>query len=274
MRAKLAVGGSLRTALGESLLVRARAWKVAEFVPESWDPDDANDVRDLGELSEVCRLLPHSLALNVLGDAPTPIGIERWHRWRSILSLRAISDHFCWTAAGGHAAGVFLPPFEAADTARARIELRREQLGAALVLENIAIASNDWDFVRRYHELFATVAQAAAIPVLLDIENLWLDSAASGLPLRDLLSFYDGLSVQAYHVAGGEQVDGAWLDTHSANVRPAVVELLVGLAATRPAPIIYERDYALDADLIANQVAALAAAVNIQPQRGPLPEPT
>lgn len=258
---RVQVGGSLRRSLGASLLQAAGGWACCEVVVEAWDPEDEQDAHALSWLAERTTLLPHSLSLNVLGDAASALALTRARAWSERLAFGRVSDHFAWTASEGREPGVFLPPFEEAEALRARIERRRDQLGCPLSLENIALATTDRAFVHRYHERLAAACSGARAPVLLDLENLWLDAAASGEPIQALLAHYDSVEVASYHVGGGERIDGLWLDTHRLPVRPEVLSLLRAAVSRRPAPVVYERDYALDAESISREVRRIDEAL-------------
>jgi uncharacterized protein (UPF0276 family) len=95
---------------------------------------------------------------------------------------------------------------------------------------------------------------------LLDLENLRLDSFASGLPITELLSCYDGVEICGYHVAGSTVGDPV-LDTHDQKVPNETLRLLLSCYDARPGPVIYERDYALDLKVIGDEVHRIAACI-------------
>lgn len=257
------VGGSLRRSLRHALVAIAIAeWDVCEIVPEAWDPDASDDLRDLDGIAAGTLPCLHSLGLNILGDSPSDLAVDRTRAWRRRFGIHVVSDHFAWTGSGEWSLGVFLPPIEPAAALRARASTRRDQLGCELVLENIAVPSRDRSFVLRYHETLVRVCERESIPVLLDAENLALDAMATGAAIEELLAFYRDLPIAGYHVAGGEVVDGLPVDTHRHAVSSQVLDLVRRLARTRSAPIVYERDYALDAIAIRDEVRRLRATVN------------
>jgi uncharacterized protein (UPF0276 family) len=254
------VGGSIRKALGPTMLDLASHWPVCEVVPENWNPGDPADLAALISLNESTTILLHSLSLNVLGPVPSASIVQRVREWSRILRLNMVTDHFCWSAAEDHSLGVFVPPIEAVDILQKRVRTTKEAVGITLGLENICLSSDDPIFSVHYHDALALISRNEKVPVLLDLENLRLDSIASNAPLSELLSCYDDVEVCGYHVAGstvGETV----LDTHDQKVPDETLELLLACLGNKPAPVIYERDYALDLTEIGDEVRRITVCV-------------
>jgi uncharacterized protein (UPF0276 family) len=242
------------------MLNLASHWPVCEVVPENWNPDDPADLAALISLNQSTTILLHSLSLNVLGPTPAASVVQSVREWSRILGLNMVTDHFCWSAAEDHSLGVFVPPTEAVDILQERVRTTKEAVGITLGLENICLSSDDQIFTVRYHKALALISRNENVPVLLDLENLRLDSIASNAPLTELLSCYDSVDVCGYHVAGstvGELV----LDTHDQKVPDETLDLLLMCLGHKPAPIIYERDYALDLTEIGDEVRRIAVSV-------------
>lgn len=256
------VGGSLHRSLRHGLGSAAAGWPVCEIVPESWDPDDRDDVAYLEKLHAQTRIYLHSLSLNALGDEP-PKGIpDRIRRWRERLNVDTVSDHFSWTGAGGVYPGIFLPPVESVKEMRGRVRKLRNELGCKLVLENIALAGRSAEQLMRYHEALQEVCSAESIPVLLDVENIRLDARVSGMPPDRLLLYYERLDVHSYHIAGSDDGDLV-ADSHRHVCSQESIQLLRKMLLRKPAPVFYERDYELDPELIAAEVARLSQELRI-----------
>jgi uncharacterized protein (UPF0276 family) len=255
------VGGSIRKTLGPPMLEAASHWPVCEVVPENWNPDDASEVAALTALNETTEILLHSLSLNVLGPAPAAHIAERARRWSGILGLTMVTDHFCWSATDAHTLGVFVPPIEKPEILRERVRAAKDAVGLAFGLENISLSSDDPDFSLGYHQALAEVSHLEDVAVLLDVENLRLDSIAGGIPVERLLSIYDAVEICGYHVAGSTAADPV-LDTHDQRAPRETLELLLACYSRKPRPVIYERDYALDLDEIADEVRRIADFVD------------
>lgn len=254
----IAVGGSLRRALGNEMAAVAATWPICEVVPESWDPDDAADTAILERLADATTVALHTLSLNPLGDGPAPWALERIRSWAGRLRITSISDHFAWTGAAGIDLGIFVPPPRDVTDLVDRIERQRAAVGLPLVLENVAVPLS-WDEVRGYHECLVETCRRAAVPILLDLENVRLDAEGDTARVHELLAFYETADVTGYHVAGSDVVER--IDTHDQRVSDATLAVLQTCLRRKCCPVIYERDHALGVSLIADEVTNISSRV-------------
>jgi uncharacterized protein (UPF0276 family) len=79
---------------------------------------------------------------------------------------------------------------------------------------------------------FAAVAEAADCGILLDLHNLWCNEKNGRQPVLEAVAELPLDRVWEVHLAGGQEMDGYWLDAHSG---PAPEELLELAAAVIPA---------------------------------------
>ena len=249
------------------MLEMASHWGACEVVPENWNPSDPADVAALTALNKNTNVLLHSLSLNVLGPAPPAPVVRLIREWADVLGINMITDHFCWSATDDHALGVFVPPVDDVATLKARVRAMKRAVGMTFGLENISLSADDPEFCTRYHRALAQISRDEGVAVLLDLENLRLDSFASGLPMAELLSLYDDVEICGYHVAGSTLGDPV-LDTHDQRVPEETLQALLICLKGKPGPVIYERDYALDLAEIGDEVARIAAFVESGGRRG------
>ena len=254
------VGGSLRKVLGPPMLKLASQWRTCEVIPENWDPADRSDRAALRALNATTTIQLHSLSINVLGPAPAVSAVERIREWSDILGIGMVTDHFCWSGTEEHSLGVFVPPIEEISVLQKKVQSVKKTFGITLGLENICLSSHDATFNARYHHVLAQISVDENVPVLLDLENLRLDALASGLSQDELLSFYDEVELCGYHVAGSSAGDPV-LDTHDQKVPDATLQLLLKCYKKKSAPVIYERDYALDVGEIDEEVRRIGACI-------------
>jgi uncharacterized protein (UPF0276 family) len=252
------VGGSFRRALRGRLLPVAERWPVCEVVAESWDPEDPADAALLERLASSTSVRLHSLSLNPLGDGPSEWAFARVTAWARRLRVESVSDHYAWTGAGDTQLGVFVPPIEPPEVRLDRVRELRDRLGLPLVLENIALPSGR--DVARYHDELLETCTRAGVGVLLDLENLRLDGASARVPPAALADAYASVRIAGYHVAGSD-VSPVVLDTHRHEVPAETLDLLRVAARRQPAPVIYERDFALDDEAIAREVGRIQSAL-------------
>jgi uncharacterized protein (UPF0276 family) len=146
-----------------------------------------------------------------------------------------------------------MPPIETPDALASRVRALKASLGRPLGLENICLSTDDAGFCSRYHQTFIHICREEGLSILLDVENLRLDSIGSGIPMPELLGYYEYSTIIGYHVAGsraGEMI----LDTHDQPVSDITLQLLLQSYKNKPAPVIYEREYALDIVEIQDEV--------------------
>ena len=229
------VGGSVRKILGREMLDAASRWPVCEVVPENWDPDDPADVEALEFLNRSTKILLHSLSLNVLGPTRPDFVLHRLKAWSKALDIQMVTDHFCWSATDAHSLGVFIPPVDDIEVLRLKVRTLQRTVGMKVGLENISLSADEPEFCVRYHQLFTRVCNDEGAAILLDLENLRLDSVSSGIPATRLLSLYEDAEISGYHVAGstaGELGSGYARPTGFGRNSATFVELLSRAAET------------------------------------------
>lgn len=138
-----------------------------------------------------------------------------------------VSEHLCWNSIGGQHLHDLLPlPFteEALIHVCDRIDAVQSFLGRTILIENISsymqFAGSEMPEV----DFICAIAQKTACGILLDINNIYVNTANYG---GDAMSFIDNLainSVQEIHLAGFDhyQDTGFLIDTHGTRVAEAV----------------------------------------------------
>ena len=161
-----------------------------------------------------------------------------------------LSDHLCWTSAGGTHAHDLLPlPFTRAmarHVAR-RILEAQDTLGRRLLVENasayVAFAESEmteWEFVNE------VVAEADCL-LLLDVNNVYVNAVNHGFDARDYLDAMPVARVAEIHLAGFDTDE--WVqclvDTHGKPVHAPVWALyrdIIRRIGARPTLIEWDAD--------------------------------
>ena len=97
-------------------------------------------------------------------------------------------------------------------------------------------------------ELVSAVLEEADCGLLLDVNNVYVNSKNHGFSASEYIARLDAGRVWQLHVAGHEHraADGLIVDTHGADVIAPVYELLrQAVARTGPVPVVLERDSAV-----------------------------
>lgn len=161
-----------------------------------------------------------------------------------------VSEHICWGAIGGLHLNDLLPlpcTGEALDLMVSRVQQVQEALGRELLVENV---SSYLSF--RYAEMpesafVAALVQRAGCGLLLDVNNVYVNSINHGFDAHAYLRAMPHGAVREIHLAGFTRKDRLpvplLIDSHSRPVAPEVWALYdEALALGGPKPTLIEWD--------------------------------
>jgi uncharacterized protein (UPF0276 family) len=117
-------------------------------------------------------------------------------------------------------------------------------LGVPFALENITYYAHPGHAELSELEFLSSVLEQSDVGLLLDVNNVYVNSVNHGFDPRAYLEAIDPKRVVEIHVAGHtRKPSGLVLDTHGAPVADPVLELLdFTLRRTGPVPVLLERD--------------------------------
>jgi len=182
-----------------------------------------------------------------------------------------VSEHLAWGSVDGRFMNDLLPlPYteEALRHTASRVRAVQDALGRELLIENVssylefnASQMTEWEFL-------AALAAESGCALLLDLNNLYVNSQNHGFDPRHYLSCMPAARVREMHLAGhGVKCIGArqvLIDTHATSVCAAVWELYAAaLEHLGPVPTLIE----WDADLPSLDVLVAEACKIEQMQR-------
>lgn len=189
----------------------------------------------------------HGVSLS-LGSAE-PLHADYLRRLRELVSWvkpGLVSDHLCWTAIGGHNSHDLLPlPFteEAARNAARKIREVQDFLGRPILIENISSYVEFRESEMAEWEFLSAVALEADCYVLLDVNNLYVNSRNHGFDPRRYLEGVPADRVRQFHMAGHEDHAHVVIDTHDHPICDAVWTLYRhAVERFGPQPTLIERD--------------------------------
>jgi uncharacterized protein (UPF0276 family) len=139
-----------------------------------------------------------------------------------------VSDHLCWTSAGGHNSHDLLPlPFtpEAASHAARKIRRVQEAVGRRILIENVSSYLTFADSTLEEAAFLSAVAEEADCHILLDVNNVYVNSRNHGFDAVAYLDAVPAERVRQIHLAGHEDLGDVVIDTHDHPVRDEVWEL-------------------------------------------------
>lgn len=157
-----------------------------------------------------------------------------------------VSDHLCWT--GAHARSWFdlLPlPFtkESVENTVSRIQKAQEVLARPLAMENISTYLNFSKNEMSEHEFIRQVVQQSGCQLLLDVNNIYVNSINHGFDAYRYIRNIPAEAVVQYHLAGHENRGDFLFDTHDQPIDGRVWRLFeYALEVIGPRPTLIERD--------------------------------
>jgi len=157
-----------------------------------------------------------------------------------------ISDHLCFTGAGGHNTHDLLPlPYteEALDHVVSRIVRVQERLGRRLLIENPSSYVSWPESTLGEAAFLATLAERADCLLLLDVNNVYVSAFNHGFDADAYIAALPAGRIAQIHLAGHRDLGTHIIDTHDRAVIDPVFALY-GRTVERIGPVstMIERD--------------------------------
>ncbi|HUJ00931.1 MAG TPA: DUF692 domain-containing protein [Usitatibacter sp.] len=189
----------------------------------------------------------HGVSLSVAGTDPLD---EDYLAAVAALARRVepawISDHLCWTGVDGTCLHDLLPvPLtrEALAHVAGRVQRVQERLRRPLVLENVSSYVRHAGEEMEEWEFLAELSAATGCELLLDVNNVYVNSVNHGFDPRAFLDALAPRAVRQVHLAGHTDNGDHLIDTHDAPVCEAVWDLYEhSVARFGAVPAMIERD--------------------------------
>lgn len=246
-----------------------------EAITENYLVPGGAPLRQLDRIAERYPLVLHGVSLSIGGT--DPLNVQYLAQVKALarrVKPAWISDHLCWSSHNGIYLHDLLPlPYngESLRHVAARVRQVQDFLGCRILLENVS-AYIDWQRsdLREWEFLSALCVEADCL-LLLDINNVYVNSRNQGFDPRAFIDALPCERVAQFHLAGHDDSGACIIDTHDAPVAAAVFDLY-GHAVRRfgALPAMIERDdnFPPFAELLAElgQLRRVAAAaLQIEP---------
>ena len=219
-------------------------WEVA---PENWINVGGSLGRQFRSYTERFPFVCHGLSLSLGGPAPLDETFLR--KVRELIDthgIRCYSEHLSYCSDDGHLYDLMPIPFtpEAVDYVAERIGRTQEIIGRRIAIENVSYYAapgremDEIDFIR-------AVLDQADCDLLLDLNNIYVNSVNHGYDAEAFLAALPGERVAYCHVAGHyNEAEDLIVDTHGAAVIDRVWQLLDrAYELFGPLPTLVERDF-------------------------------
>jgi uncharacterized protein (UPF0276 family) len=220
-----------------------------EVAPENWMGVGGRLGRTFREFTARVPFVCHGLSLSIGG--PSPLDETFLHRLRQFLDenrIRCYSEHLSYCTDDGHLYDLMPIPFtgEAVHYVAQRIRKTQEILERRIALENVSYYAAPGAELSEI-EFISAVLEEADCDLLLDVNNIYVNSINHGYDAIEFLQGLPGHRIAYGHIAGHyNEAEDLIVDTHGADVIPGVWDLLdKAFEAFGVFPVLLERDFNL-----------------------------
>lgn len=239
--------GLRRAFAGEMMKDPPREIDFMEIAPENWINVGGRLGKQLRFFTERYPFLIHGLSLSI--GSPAPLDERLVGDIGSFMDehgIRLYSEHLSYTSDDGHLYDLMPIPFsgDAVEYVAARVQRVQEILGRRIALENVSYyAPSDTELDEA--EFTLAVLEEADCDLMLDINNVVVNSINHGYSAEDFLARMPASRIRYFHIAGHHvEAPDLRIDTHGAPVDDDAWALLES-AYQRfgPVPTLLERDF-------------------------------
>ncbi len=276
------IGIGFRVPIARWTLANLHRFDVLEITVDHYIKGGEYARKAIRNLVDRIPLVLHGVGLSIGTDAPldeayldsVAVAIED-------LKTPSYSEHLAWTKVPGIDIANLLPVPKtraAADMLIPKIRQVQARLPVPFSIENISYVFDFPEAEMTDAEFFNLLFRETGVGMLLDVENLFVNSRNHAIDPRAFLDALPEAVVTDVHAAGGPLIRRPYLDTpfhadnHSSPVPEQTLELLShALRRQRPRTVILERDNDVDrgeellADVARIRLQAAKATGNERP---------
>ncbi len=217
-----------------------------ELAPENWIHVGGRRAKDLQILAEHYPIICHGLSLSIGGPAPLDQKLlKQIKEFLRQFNVPCYSEHLSYSN-DGHQLYDLLPiPFteEAVFYVVDRIKQTQDFLERNIALENVSYYCAPSNELTELEFITAVLAESQC-ELLLDVNNIYVNSINHGYDPTIFLEKLQGSNVAYIHIAGHEKIKyNLAIDTHGARIiDPVWVLLKQAYLQFGPLPTLLERD--------------------------------
>lgn len=220
-----------------------------EVTPENWMGIGGVFEKQLRSFTERYPTLCHGLSLSIGGPEPLDRDfITRIGQFLDQHQVAIYSEHLSYCSDGGHLYDLMPIPFteEAVRYVSNRVSEVQQRLQRRIALENVSYYAMQPGELSELEFILAVVEESDC-DLLLDLNNLYVNSINHGYDANEFLSRVPSHRIAYHHVAGHlQESPDLIIDTHGDRVVDPVWELLEQSYALHGIhPTLLERDFNL-----------------------------
>ena len=218
-----------------------------ELVPENWINFGGQLGKQLRSLTERFPFVSHGLSLSIGSPAPLDeVFLQNLKKFLDAHQIRKYTEHLSYCSDDGHLYDLMPIPFtlEAAEYVAGRICRVQEILERRIAIENVSYYAAPGKELEEIEFLNAVVEQADC-ELLLDINNIYVNSVNHGYDPSAFLAAIPADRVAYAHIAGHYvEAEDLIVDSHGAEVIDPVWGLLEqAYQLYGTFPTLLERDF-------------------------------
>ncbi|CAI8270816.1 MAG: Uncharacterised protein [SAR92 bacterium MED-G29] len=242
------VGLGLRRALlGPLSSITTDQIQFMEVAPENWINVGGRYGKVFREYTEKFPFVLHGLSLSI--GSPLPLDWELLKNIKAFMaehSIRCYTEHLSYCSDTGHLYDLMPIPFtlQAVDYVADRISQIQDFLGQRIAMENVSYYAAPQQEMSEI-EFTNAVLEKADCHLLLDVNNIYVNSINHGYDAHQFLKALPGHRIVYGHIAGHyDEAEDLRVDTHGADVIDPVWDLLSEAYDQFGAfPTLLERDF-------------------------------
>jgi uncharacterized protein len=243
--ARDSVGLSLRREHYHAVLETTRRIDFIEVQPENFMGRGGVSAHTLVSCAERHPVLFHGVSLNLGGlEALDDAYLEGVRELNRRYEASFFSEHLSYSSVAGEALHGLLPlprSEEAVNHLASRIKATRDRLNCDVVVENISAYGTMPGSALSEGEFVSAVIERSSAGLLLDLNNLYVNSHNLGFPSEAELDRFPLDAVRQVHLAGHRRHQDLLLDDHGSAVSEPVWDLYRALIERiGPVPTLIE----------------------------------
>ena len=243
------VGLGLRDAHLDFILEQRPEIGWLEILADNLLSADGDYLNKLEQLRSDYPFSFHSVGTSIGSTDPLNYDyLERLRRLIRRFEPDMVSEHLCWSGVHGVHLHDLLPlPFneETVNHVSERIEEIQDFIGRTILIENVSAYAAFEESSLEEYEFITEIALRSGSKILLDLNNIFINSINLGVDLKSYLQHIPPALVKEMHLAGGEKRDDIIIDAHNCPVWDEVWELYrqaVALYGKVPTLIEWDND--------------------------------
>lgn len=267
--------GLRRSLLNQLVENQPNAIGFYEVAPENWINIGGKYGRQFRAMTEQFDFVCHGLSLSLGSVDPLDKDLVlNVKRLMSDHGIKLYSEHLSYCSHEGHLYDLMPIPFTetAIKHVASRINQVQDIIGQRMAIENVSYYAAPGQEMSEI-DFFNAVVNEADCDILLDINNIYVNSVNHGYDAEEFLKAMPGHRIAYAHIAGHyQEADDFLVDTHGADVIDPVWKLLgKAYELFGVFPTLLERDFNLPplADLLAevNTIKSIQNAWQQQHQK-------